>query len=282
MNMYKSILSIFLIVFNFQFVLGNDFPFEYEKTGSGKQTIIFVPGFACSGEIWKDAKSKFEKQYTVYTLTMSGFAGVKPKENISFKYWEKGIADFIISSQIDRPIIIGHSMGGSLALAIAADFPKLIGGAVVVDALPCLSALMNPSFKSAINNDCSAIIKQMTDLNDNQFKEMQQNTLRYMASDTILVNKLVTWSVTSDRRTFGEMYCDFSNTDLRDALKNIQCPVLILLEPQFQSLKSQIDDQYKNLSKANIKFANKGFHFIMIDDKDWFLKELADFLIMHH
>ena len=43
-------------------------------------------------------------------------------------------------------------MGGGLALALAADYPDLIGKIVVVDALPCLAALSNVSFISKENN----------------------------------------------------------------------------------------------------------------------------------
>jgi pimeloyl-ACP methyl ester carboxylesterase len=42
----------------------------------------------------------------------------------SFKNWETSIASYIKENKIDKPIIIGHSMGGGLALA--SDYPELI------------------------------------------------------------------------------------------------------------------------------------------------------------
>ncbi|WP_291152646.1 hypothetical protein [Flavobacterium sp. UBA7680] len=74
------------------------------------------------------------------------------------------------------------------------------------------------------------------------------------------------------------MYCDFSNTDLRDKIAAIKCPSLILLESYFVNLKPAIDAQYKNLKTGNFQYANKGLHFIMYDDKVWYLSQINNFI----
>lgn len=255
------------------------FPFEVKKSGQGKQSIIFIPGFASSGQVWDETKAIFEKNYTCYTLTMAGFAGAKPQaDQTTFKAWEEAITNYIRDNKIEKPIIIGHSMGGGLALAIAADYPQLIQKIVVVDALPCLSALMNPSFKSKPNNDCSETVKQITSMNDEQFKQMQKMTIPRLLADTMKQDLVVSWSVQSDRKTFAEMFCDFSNTDLRETIKNIKCPSLILLEANFKSIQTSIEEQYKNLKTAKLQYADKGLHFIMYDDKEWYFTQLNNFL----
>jgi pimeloyl-ACP methyl ester carboxylesterase len=254
------------------------YPFEVAKTGKGKQAIIFLPGFASSGDVWNETKSNFEKDFTCYTFTMAGFAGVKPQPNASFKNWETEIVDYIKENKIEKPIIVGHSMGGGLALAIASDYPELIGKIVVVDALPCLSALMDPSFKAKENNDCAPMVNQMIAMSDDKFYESQKKFLPRLLEDTSKQDLLLSWSVKSDRKTFAEMYCDFSNTDLRDKIATIKCPSLILLEAYFVNLKPTIETQYKNLKTANFQYANKGLHFIMYDDKEWYLIQLNNFV----
>ena len=254
------------------------YPFEVTKTGKGKKAIIFIPGFASSGEVWNETKVNFEKDYTCYTLTMAGFAGVKPEPNASFKNWENEIAQYIKANKIEKPIVVGHSMGGGLALAIAADYPELISKIIVVDALPCLGALMDPSFKSKENNDCSSMVSQMAALSDAQFSDMQKKTMPRLLADTSKMDMVVDWSVKSDRKTFAEMYCDFSNTDLREKISTIKCPSLILLESYFVNLKPSIEGQYKNLKTANFQYADKGLHFIMYDDATWYLNQVNNFI----
>ena len=169
-------------------------------------------------------------------------------------------------------------MGGGLALAIAADYPELIGKIVVVDALPCMAALMDPSFRSKENNDCTAMVNQMTAMTDAQFLEMQKKTMPRLLADVSKMDTVVDWSVKSDRKTFGQMFCDFSNTDLRNKITAIKCPSLILLESYFINLKPAIEEQYKNLKTADFKYASKGLHFIMYDDAAWYLAQLNTFV----
>ena len=113
------------------------FPFEVTKNGNGNQSILFIPGFASSGAVWDETVKIYRDKYTCYTLTMAGFAGVKPEPEPSFKKWKIEIANFIKEEKIESPILIGHSMGGGLAMAIAADYPELVQKIIIVDALPC-------------------------------------------------------------------------------------------------------------------------------------------------
>ncbi len=279
----KKFISFTIVIIFFALTINaygqeNNFPFEVKKTGEGKQSLIFIPGFSCSGEVWNETTSVFEKDYTCYVLTMAGFAGVPPQSDPTFQSWENGIANFIEQFKIEKPVIIGHSMGGGLAMALAADYPQLISKIVVVDALPCLAALMDISFKSKDTNDCSAIISQFTSATNDEFYQMQMKSVPQMLADTSKQTLVVDWSVKSDRKTLAEMYCDFSNTDLREKTVLIECPALILLESYFVNFKPAINEQFKNLKTANIQYATKGLHFIMYDDTEWYNEQLISFI----
>jgi pimeloyl-ACP methyl ester carboxylesterase len=254
------------------------YPFDVTKSGKGRQSIIFIPGFASSGDVWNETKSKYENNFTCYTLTMAGFAGIQSQPNASFINWETGIANYIKENNINNPIIIGHSMGGGLALAIASDYPELIKKIVVVDALPCLQALSNPAFVSKEHPDCAQLVNQMKSLSQEQFFQIQRNSISRLVADTSKQELVLGWSVHTDRKTFAEMYCDFTNTDLRQKIKNIKCSTLVLLEDSFKTIQPAIVEQYKNLQNADLQYSTKGLHFIMYDDKEWYLNQLNHFL----
>ncbi|NDC42853.1 MAG: alpha/beta hydrolase, partial [Chitinophagia bacterium] len=192
--------------------------------------------------------------------------------------WEADIARFIQQNHLQHPVIVGHSLGGGLAMALAADYPDLVGKIVVVDALPCLAALLNPSFASKADNNCAPMAARMAAISDEEFANMQRATITSMMVDTVHRKEVAGWSLRSDRTTMGLIYCDFSNTDLRPRLGNIKCPALVLLEPQFTSMKPKINEQFGNLANADIRYASKGLHFIMYDDRDWYYHQLDDFL----
>jgi pimeloyl-ACP methyl ester carboxylesterase len=280
MNQYIA-LSIVIVLISLApnvFSQTETYPFEVKQAGKGHQSIIFIPGLACSGEVWNDTRSLFENDYTCYTLTMAGFAGVPPQSHPTLINWERALAAFIEHAKIEKPVIIGHSLGGGLAMALAAHYPELVSKIIVVDALPCLSALMNPSFKAKEDPDCGGATSQFTSLTDEQFYQMQKQSIPRLVADQSRQELVVGWSIHSDRTTIGEMYCDYSNTDLRDTIGTIACPALVLLESYFVNFKPAIDEQFKHLKTATVHYAGKGLHFIMYDDKEWFTAQVISFI----
>ncbi|HUH26959.1 alpha/beta hydrolase [Gelidibacter sp.] len=280
MNIKISLVLIFALI-NFYSPIDNPtttYPFSVKVSGQGKQALFFIPGFASSGEVWEDTLTPFEENFTCYTFTMAGFAGEAPQNPITFDHWKSEIANYIKKENINRPILIGHSMGGGLALALAADYPELIEKIVVVDGLPALMALTNPDFKSNDQLDCSEMVQQFQEMSEENFYEMQKASMPMLMQNTEMHDIVLGWSLASDRETFAKMYCDFSNTDLRSDVSRIQCPTLVILESYFVNFKPAIEAQYKNLKTAQLVYANKGLHFIMYDDKDWYLDQLQNFI----
>jgi pimeloyl-ACP methyl ester carboxylesterase len=253
-------------------------PFEVKVTGQGKKTILFIPGLACSGEVWEETVQRFKEDHTCYIFTMAGFAGIPGQAAPSLQEWIDTIAGYVRMQKIEKPVIVGHSLGGGMAMALAARYPNLFSKIVVVDALPCLGALMNPAFAAKEHPDCSGVVAQMTQMDDEHFYKTQRSNMPHMMSDTTHLEQVVQWGVRSDRKTIATLYCQLSNTDLRNSLSSIQCPALVLLEAPFSAMKPVIEAQYKQLATAQLQFAPKGMHFIMYDDKEWYLAQLDNFL----
>ncbi|MFD1165611.1 alpha/beta fold hydrolase [Sphingobacterium daejeonense] len=256
----------------------SEFPFKVDKDGQGKKNIIFIPGFASSGEVWNESQKELGNDYTSYILTMPGFAGVPAQANPTFKGWRDLIIEFIKKENISNPIIIGHSLGGVMAMDIAATAPDIISKIIVVDAVPCLVALNNPAFKSNPNIDCSQMVEQFKNITDAQFLAMQKQGVGSMVSDSAKQNLVLDWTLKSDRSTFAKIYCDFSNIDVREDIKKITCPALILLNSGFSHIKPMIEQQYSSLKTADIQYADQSLHFIMFDSKDWYMQQLLNFI----
>ena len=278
--MKKFVASILIAAFGYSHLTfaQNNYPFDVKISGKGEQSIVFIPGFASSGDVWDSTKSLYEKDYTCYTLTMPGFAGTPAQPNPNFAGWEKGIADYIIQQKINKPIVVGHSMGGGLALAIAADYPDLLSKVVVVDAVPCLAAMNDSTFKSKKNDHSKRMIKIFAGMSDDKFHQMQEKNIPALCADSSKVETIVGWSMKSDRATLAQIFCDFYNTDLRAKIATIKCPCLILLEKNFESEKAAVEAQYRNCKTAQLKYATKGLHFIMYDDKVWYDQQMNTFI----
>src|SRR5580704_5732544 len=101
------------------------YSFAVSKTGHGSP-LIFIPGLECSGDVWKDAVAHFSDRHTCYVLTLPGFAGQPPisDSNILATVVSQ-LAEYIHENHIQKPVIIGHSLGGWVALAIGVAYPDL-------------------------------------------------------------------------------------------------------------------------------------------------------------
>jgi pimeloyl-ACP methyl ester carboxylesterase len=117
--------------------------FRVEIYGHGRPMIL-IPGYSSSGDTWKSTVVHFQHEYTCHVLTLAGFAGVPPVPTPLLSTVRNDLAAYITRNHLEKPVIIGHSLGGTLALELASRSPELIGPLVIVDSLPFMAG---PSFR---------------------------------------------------------------------------------------------------------------------------------------
>ena len=254
-------------------------PFEVALHGSSEKHILLIPGFSCSGDVWESTVEQLKDSYTCHVFTMAGFAGIPTNGTADWNLWRKEIANYISAKQLGQTTVLGHSLGGMMALDLAASFPSLIKEILVVDALPCLAALNNAAFESQSDLDCTASINMMVNQSPEQFEMMQKSSIGYMSTNTDKHDEIVSWTLKSDRATLGKIFCELSNLDLRNELDQIKCPTRVLLEAPFQALEPVIAKQYGKLNEVQLNFAPKGLHFVMYDAPKWYASQVLDFLL---
>ena len=114
-------------------------------TGSGPD-VVLIPGLTSSPEIWAGTTAAVPG-YRYHLVQVAGFAGVPAGGNASGLVMApvaEEIARYIRGSGLRRPSIIGHSMGGSLAMMVAARHPQAVSRLMVVDMLPFLGVIFGP------------------------------------------------------------------------------------------------------------------------------------------
>jgi len=100
---------------------------RYAKYGSGDKTLIFIHGFGGDCDNWLFNTSALADQFTVYALDLPGHGrSIKAFRDASLS----GLADVVLSFMdelhIDTANLIGHSMGGAIAMKTAIAVPKRI------------------------------------------------------------------------------------------------------------------------------------------------------------
>jgi len=105
--------------------------------GSGPD-VILIPGLSASRGIWNGTVAAVPG-YRYHLVQVAGFAGTPAAGNEAGRVAAPvadEIARYIVAHRLGRPAIVGHSMGGSIAMMIGARHPEVAGRVMVVDMLP--------------------------------------------------------------------------------------------------------------------------------------------------
>jgi pimeloyl-ACP methyl ester carboxylesterase len=255
-------------------------PFTLETVGRGKP-ILYLPGFATPGSMWEETIESLNLQRKSYLFSYAGFNGNAPIKMPWYLNIKNSIIEYIKDNEMSDIIIIGHSMGGNLAVDIASALPSKVSKIIIVEALPCMREVIMPNVPAESLYYNSPYNKQMLEMNEQQFKK----TAIMMASNMTLnedkKNSITNWILEADRNTWVYGYTDLLKLDLRNSLSKVTCETLILGAsfPDVKIAKENYENQYSTLSNKTILMATNSKHFLMFDQPEWFYKTVNDFLV---
>lgn len=258
---------------------GEPKPFTIETVGHGKP-ILFLPGFTAPGSIWKETITNLNLKRKSYLVSYAGFNGNKPIEMPWYASIKNALAEFIKDNNLSNIIIVGHSMGGNLAVDLASELPNYVSKIIIVEALPCMREVMMPNIPAESLHYDSPYNKQMLNMDEQQFKNMAANMASNMSFNTNKSDVLTNWILNADRKTWVYGYTDLLKLDLRSVLSKVKCETLILGAsfPDAKIAKEIYESQYSNLSNKTILMASHSKHFLMFDQPEWLYEVLNDFL----
>src|SRR5215212_6384301 len=107
---------------------------RYSVTGGGPP-VVLVHGWLSSSKIWGLLVERLAQRFTVYTLDLAGFGDSdKPISGYGIRYGSRLLYAFCAHFGLSRAAVIGHGIGGTMAVKLAADHPDVVGRLVLVAA----------------------------------------------------------------------------------------------------------------------------------------------------
>lgn len=265
---------------------------QVQRHGDSGQPVILIPGLASGAWVWDSTVAHLRDSHVVYTVTLAGFDGLAaPQGDESyFGRAAESLVELINSRDIEQPVLIGHSLGGTLALDVASRHADKLAGVVAVDGLPVFPGFerMDATQREATAQQVGA---QMAQADAEQFQAMQ---LGYMQTigviDPGLASKYATLSARSDPAATGRYAAEDLALDLRDQLPDATVPILEISpynEPDFSAApmkmsETQKIDYYRQLligaPQVEVVSISPSRHFVMLDQPRKFLQTVDDFL----
>jgi pimeloyl-ACP methyl ester carboxylesterase len=105
---------------------------RFVRKGSGP-TIVLLHGFASSIYTWKDVLPVLAHDHDVLALDLPGFGQSDCPRDLSFDEYPKVVLSLLERLGVTRATLVGNSMGGGVAVAVAAERPRLVERLVLVD-----------------------------------------------------------------------------------------------------------------------------------------------------
>jgi pimeloyl-ACP methyl ester carboxylesterase len=237
--------------------------------------VILLHGWLGSWGLWQETMAYLGRYYRTYALDFWGFGESGNKRGTyAVQDFVSLVDQFMDRLGINCAPLVGHSMGGTVSLSVAVQYPQRVNKVVVVGS-PIVGSSLAWALKMAGRRPIAVLLFNMmwafrlgmrvaspVICHDPRFPEMMDHDLSRTTLESFLL------SIASLRRT-----------DLRPLLAQVKVPSMgmygdkdVIVNPnQWQPMQAGIP-------AARIERFPKAGHFIMLDEPDTFMQKLKEFL----
>ncbi|MGF1461989.1 MAG: alpha/beta fold hydrolase [Maricaulaceae bacterium] len=252
----------------------------------GAATLVFIPGLGSSPETWRSTIDPFSDRYGVGLVSIAGFAGqpatpTRPLTDAA----AQAVAKALETQDLEDVVLVGHSLGGQIAILAALAAPDLVSGVVTADTLPFLAQMFNPA---ATPETARGQGQAMATALSNQPREAFLSQLRagygVQSFDVRFHDVLAQWAADSDQSSFAAAMGETLARDLRPDLAKLAAPLLAM--PAWgqgapftaDQIEGFFARQYAAAPDIQVKVIENSRHFIMVDQAEAIGDAIARFL----
>lgn len=253
---------------------------QIREVGKG-QPLILLPALGCSGDVWEPVADRLAEHYHSYLISIPGFAGL-PGRQTDFTAVTAAIAEELKTRGLRNAILAGHSFGGYLALSLAIRNPELFSEVVILDAYPFPAAQVRPDISPAdAKTLASSFRRAILHLTAEQYRQQQQQSIALMVSNTSGRQRVLDWTLASDRETTAQAQYEMLSSDLRAGVAALPMPLLVLgswrgregMGVSHDSVEALLRQQYGE--RARISISDSARHFLLLDDPAWVAAQIG-------
>ncbi|MDB5421379.1 MAG: Alpha/beta hydrolase, partial [Brevundimonas sp.] len=227
--------------------------------------------------------------WRIHRIHIQGFAGAPVEGNgegpVAAPVAEE-IARYITENKLDHPVVVGHSMGGTIGLMLAARHPDLVGKLMVVDMVPFMGAMFGPPGTTAesVAPVAEQVYQSMATAAPADYQARAAASITGMINTEAKRAGPLHDGATSDQQVSSSAFRDLINTDLRPDLSRITAPTEVVyvkfndarMTPEITDMIYQAS--FATLPGVTLKRIDDSAHFVFLDQPAAFNAELDAFL----
>jgi pimeloyl-ACP methyl ester carboxylesterase len=261
--------------------------FTVTVVGQGKP-VILIPGLMSDARVWKSLSMELSNHYQLHLVNIAGFADTPASIKPSLLAVKQQLLSYIEKNRLTKPAIIGHSLGGFMAMWLASNSPDAVGAVISIDGLPYIGPVFTQTNDSTVESLAVQAIQVNTmyqSMTQQQLSMQSRYGLSRQTTSVEAQNTVMAMIDHSDPATVGEAIFTLLSTDLRQDISKITVPLLLLGasggfadSAQQQAAAELYQQQLAALPQARLKMNTQSRHFIMLDDPQWLNTQVSEFL----
>ena len=264
-----------------------DASISVQVQGSG-QPVLLIPGLMSDSRVWQDTAKTLTADFELHLVSIAGFAGAPAGKNISIRKIQQDLSNYLHQHELKNVTVIGHSMGAFLGYQLAITDTNRISKVIAVDGLPFLTPIFTRTNETKVEDATPYALRiksQYQLMNNEQLAAMTKQGIFVQAKSKKHQEAIIEMARQSDPSTVGNIMHDLMTTDLRDKLKKLPTPMLILgasgafnSDEQHDFAESLYRSQFANMDNVQLLMNRNSRHFIMFDDLPWLLTQIKQFI----
>jgi len=227
------------------------------QEGRGEFELVLIHGLGSNATVWDEVLPFLITTFQVQVFEMAGHGQSQPAGGGSIQAETERLQEFIESVGFAYPTLVGHGMGGMVAMQYALDHPADVHRLIVIDSAPL--QLANAEQKKSISQ------KLLTN-----YDQFVAGRYLHMSENPDITDKIVDMALRTDSASFISLLMSSFDYDVTARLRNLSVPMLVigseLMFPATDSSQHLLEHfGYSHARSLSFKRMPKVGHYIMLE-----------------
>jgi pimeloyl-ACP methyl ester carboxylesterase len=222
-----------------------------------RRHLVLIHGLGASAAVWDQVTPILQGAFRVWLFELPGHGRTQPVSQPTIETVAELLRGFMVENQIEYPTVVGHAMGGLIAMRYTFDHPDQVDRLVVIDAAP--KQLASQEQKLAVANEL------VNDYDRFVASQYLDQSSRPELSESILDQALRT-----DSATFISLLMSSFDFDLTEELPRQAVPILVVgshaLFPDPDHARERLDQiGFGKARTVSFKHMSGVGHYVMLE-----------------
>jgi pimeloyl-ACP methyl ester carboxylesterase len=232
-----------------------------EREGRGEREIVLLHGLGSSASVWDGVVPHLERAYRVWAYELPGHGRTPPLHRLTLETATADLERFLEANDIVYPVLVGHAMGGVIALQYALENPKSVRRLVIIDAAPMQLATLE---------ERNWVVDQLV----HNYDAFVADRFSNMSPRPDVTSRIVDQALRTDQSSFSSLLTSSFTFDFRLQLARQPIPIFVIGSEMFLPEPDRVGEQLDRLGfgaaqTISFKRMEATGHFVMLEQPDY-------------